>query len=192
MPIEPAATPRDHRHQATPTGPKIRFFGPGYHPDEVSWIMRRLLFRGLMVSGCVLIGCDRLPPAPVSKDAPKLGPHQATAFALADDLGYVEFVNDPPVEERGSSTPTSIVVYFLDGEAKASSALSPTDVKFRIDQGPKGSRAVELKLEPKTGDPAGGCRYSSGPGPFRIEELRGELTANAGGKPIKVPLVGAR
>jgi hypothetical protein len=154
--------------------------------------MRRLLFVGLMLSGCVVIGCERLPPAPVSKDAPRVGPHQATAFALADDLGYVEFVNEPPVEERGSSTPTPIVVYFLDKDAKASSNLSPTDVKFRIDQGQKGSRTVDLKSEPKGDDPAGGCRFTSTPGPFRIDELRGELTANAGGKPVKASLVGAR
>jgi hypothetical protein len=154
--------------------------------------MRRLSFPVLILSGCAAIGCERLPPAPVSKDAPKIGPHQATAFAMADDLGYVEFVNEPPVEDRGSSTPTSIVVYFLDKDAKLSSTLSLTDVKFRIDQGQKGSRMVDLKSEPKSGDPAGGCRFTSTPGPFRIDELRGELTANVGNKLVKISLAGAR
>jgi hypothetical protein len=150
--------------------------------------MRTILALGIMLSGCVGMGCGgSLPsPPPPPKDAPKLGPHGGMAFALPNDLGYAEIVNEPPVEERGNRTPTSIVVYFLAPDARASASGKLSDVTIVLNVGTANARKLALKSEPRGDDPAGGNRFLSEAGPYRIEEIRGELNANASGTPIKI------
>jgi hypothetical protein len=127
-----------------------------------------------------------------AKEASKIGPHEGMAYALPEGQGYAEVVNEPPVEERGVKTPTSIVVYFLGGDAKSPSTLTPTEVKFVVNPGKNDTKTIPLKAEPKAGDPASGNRFVSEPGPYRLSELRGELLATVGANAIKVPVVEGR
>jgi hypothetical protein len=114
------------------------------------------------------------------------------SFALPNDLGYAEVVNEPQVEGRGDASNTSIVVYILTPDIKASAPVALTDVKFVIDAGTARTKTLTLKSEPKPNDPAGGNRFISEAGPYRIEEIRGELTANAAGAPVKIMVAQGR
>lgn len=145
-------------------------------------------FVGLGTLGCG--GAPTLPPLP--KDAPTVGPHKGPAYALPGGLGYAEIVNEPGADGRDRAAPTAIVVYFLGPDAKASLTPAPTDVKFLVNSGRGKSQSVALKAEPKADGPAGEGRFASAPGPYQIEELRGELTAKAGDAPVKIPIAGAR
>lgn len=120
-----------------------------------------------------------------------MGPHQGTAYALPDNLGYAEIVNEPEVTDRGA-TPTSIVVYFLQADAKSSLTPVPTDVKVKVDRGRRGSETLALKAEPKAGDAAGASRFASSPGRNELETLRCHLMATAGGKPVNISVSGSR
>jgi hypothetical protein len=147
-----------------------------------------------MLAGCGLLGCGGSLPAPPTPalDASKIGPHEGMAYALPGGQGYAEVVNEPIVEARGDAPPTSIVVYFLGSDAKTSSTQTPTDVKVIMNPGKPTTKTVTLKAEPKAGDPAGGSRFASEPGPYRITELRGELVATLGAGPIKISVVEGR
>lgn len=155
--------------------------------------MRRILTFGALLSGVALLGCGgkpALPPMP--KDTPTVGPHQGTAYALPDGLGYAEVVNEPSASERDRAAPTAIVIYFLGPDAKAALTPAPTDVKFQVASGRGKGQAVSLSAGPKSDDPAGASRFASPTGPYQLEDLHGELTAKAGGKPAKIPIAGAR
>ena len=156
--------------------------------------MRNLLAIGLLFSGYALFGCGGTLPdlPPPSKDAPKVGPHQGIAYALPNEQGYAEVVNEPAVEGRGGTTPTSIVVYFLEPDAKTSLAQTPEEVKFNVNAGRSGTRTVALRAEPKAEDPVGKSRFASDTGPYRIEELRGDLIVTLGGNPIKISVAEGR
>jgi hypothetical protein len=110
---------------------------------------------------------------------------------LPDGLGYAELVNDPKADERERTAPTALVVYFLKPDAKTSASPPPTEVKFQANLGRK-MQTIELKPAPKSDDPAGEGRFASQPGPYRLEELRGDLTAKAGTTPVKLSISGAR
>jgi hypothetical protein len=155
--------------------------------------MRSLLSICLIWSICgVLVGCgEGLPPRPVSLSEQKIGPHQGVAYPLPNDLGYAEVVNEPEPETRGT-TSTALVIYFLDREAKATMATLPVEVTFQLAQTKGKFQAVPLKASPKAEDPAGSGRFASELGPYRLAELRGDLTATISGKPIKISLVGGR
>ena len=135
-----------------------------------------------------LAGCgESLPPQPERPaNATTVGPHDGVAFALPQGVGYAEFVNEPPPGDRDSA-PTSVVVYFLGPDAKSSLNPSPSEVKIRIDSRSKRGQSMALKLMPKADDPAGSARFTSTPGPYRLDEVRGELIATLDGKPITVP-----
>jgi hypothetical protein len=153
--------------------------------------MRSLLAASLLVATCGIFGCgESLPTIPAAtKEPTKIGPHQGIAYPLPDGLGFVEIVNEPEVEERGSKVSTSLVVYFLGSDAKVSMTSPPSDVKFNLNPGKPDAKSLVLKAEPKAGDPAGAGRFASETGPYRIEELRGELVATVGGKPVSIPIV---
>ena len=156
--------------------------------------MRLPIAVGLGLAGLGLIGCGNTlpnPPIPTTAQS-KAGPHGGTALPLLDGQAYAEIVNEPPVEDRGPKVSTAIVVYFLGPDAKESAMTTPTDVNFILNLGSNNSRTVALKAEPKSGDPAGGGRFVSEMGPYRVEDLRGDLTASVGGKTAKVSLVGGR
>ncbi len=156
--------------------------------------MRPLIAIGLCLAGLGLAGCgNTLPePPPPTTAPPKVGPHGGMAYPLLDGQAYAEIVNEPPVEERGPRVSTSLVVYFLGTDAKESATPAPTDVKFVVNPGKSDSRTVALKAEPKSDDPAGGARFVSDRGPYRVEDLRGELNASIGGKPARASLAGGR
>ncbi len=152
----------------------------------------RSAFILIIALACGLPGCGgspTLPPLP--KDAPTVGPHQGPAYALPDGLGYAEFANDPKADERDRTAPTALVVYFLKSDAKTSLTPPPTDVKFQAANGRR-VQAIDLKPTPKADDPAGESRFASQAGPYRLEELRGDLTAKAGATPVKLAIAGAR
>jgi hypothetical protein len=155
--------------------------------------MRSVLTIGLCLAGLGLIGCGNSLPDPVVPSAPppKAGPHGGLAYALPDELGYAEIVNEPPVEGRGEKVSTSIVVYFLSPDVKQS-GKTPSDVKFILKRGKTDSRTLTLKAEPKSGDSSGQSRFVSESGPFRVEDLRGDLTASVEGKPVSISVVGGR
>jgi hypothetical protein len=156
--------------------------------------MRRMITIGLCVAGLGLTGCGSgLPAPPAPTTAPsKVGPHGGMAFPMLEGQAYAEVVNEPPIEDRRSNSTTAIVVYFLGMDAKESATTVPAEVKFVLDLGRGSTRVISLKAEPKTGDPAGGARFVSEMGPYRVEDLRGDLTADVGGKPAKVSLLGGR
>jgi hypothetical protein len=140
----------------------------------------------------VFVGCGETPPQiPGDLNQQKIGPHQGVAYPLPDDLGYAEVVNEPEPETRGT-TSTALVVYFLDPPAKASLATLPTNVTFQLALGNGKAQTVALKAVPKAEDPVGSGRFASDLGPYRLAELRGDLTATISGKPIKISLVGGR
>ncbi len=120
-----------------------------------------------------------------------MGPHQGPAYALPDGLGYAELANDPKAEEQDRTAATALVVYFLKPDAKTSLTPAPTDVKFQATIGRK-NQVIDLKPAPKADDPAGESRFASQPGPYRLEDLRGDLAAKAGGTPVKISIAGAR
>jgi hypothetical protein len=132
-----------------------------------------------------------LPPLP--KDAPTVGPHDGPAYALPQGLGYAEVTNEPKAGERDRTAATAIVVYFLKPDAKGAIEAAPSDVKFQVaPSGRNKAQTVALKADPRSGDPAGGGRFASQPGPYQLEELRGELTGKAGATPFKIEIAGAR
>lgn len=155
--------------------------------------MRTLLKIAAVLPGLSLLGCGgspSLPPLP--KDAPTVGPHQGTAYALPGGLGYAEVVNDPRAGERDRAAPTALVVYFLGPDTKAALTPPPSDVKVQVSSGRTKGQAVPLKADPRPDDPAGGSRFATAPGPYQLEEFRGDLTAKAGATAIKIPIAGAR
>jgi hypothetical protein len=156
--------------------------------------MRPMITIGLCLAGLGLTGCGSgLPDAPAPSTAPaKAGPHGGIALPMLEGQVYAEIVNEPSVEDRSSNDSTAIVVYFLGLDAKKSATTTPADVKFVIELSKSSTRAVPLKAEPKSDDPAGGARFVSEMGPYRVQDLRGYLTADMGGKPAKVSLLGGR
>jgi hypothetical protein len=149
---------------------------------------------GLGLAGLGLTGCGSgLPEPPAPTSAPsKVGPHGGMAFPVLEGQAYAEIVNEPPVEDRRSNSSTALVVYFLGIDAKGPATTTPADVKFVLDLGRGKTRAVPLKAEPKSEDPAGAARFVSEMGPYRVEDIRGDLTADMGGKPAKVSLLDGR
>ncbi len=153
--------------------------------------MGRLFVLAVSFAGIGIAGCGAPSSPPLPKDAPTVGPHEGPAFALQDGLGYAEFANDPKAGAGDRAAPTALVVYFLKPDAKTSLEPPPTDVKFQSTVGRK-VQGFDLKPAPKSDDPAGGSRFASQPGPYRLEELRGELSAKAGPTPVKLTIAGAR
>lgn len=120
-----------------------------------------------------------------------MGPHHGTAFALPQDAGLAEVVNEP--EPEGRSDPvTSIVVYFLMPDGKTPLTPAPTDVRVVVSAGRKKPETLELKAEPKSDDPSGGARFASKTGPYLLPDLHGQLSAKVGGAEFKASLVGVR
>jgi hypothetical protein len=155
--------------------------------------MRKPLVVALSFLGIGLVGCGGSPNLPaMPKDAPTVGPHGGTAFALPDGMGYAEVVNDPPPGERDRSAPTSLVVYFLQPDAKTALSTPPTEVKVQGGTGRNTAQSVALKAEPKADDPAGASRFATPRGAYQLDEFRGELTAKAGSTPVKITIAGAR
>jgi hypothetical protein len=155
--------------------------------------MRKPLAVVITLLGAGLAGCGgspTLPPMP--KDAPVVGPHQGTAFALPDGLGYAEVVNEPKADERDRKAPTALVIYFLGPDAKAPLATPPTELKLHGSTGRNTAQSIALKAEPKPDDPAGAGRFITPRGPYQLEEFRGELTAKAGSAPVKIAIGGVR
>jgi hypothetical protein len=149
--------------------------------------MRRLLTIASLATAFGILGCGGSLPSPPlpSKDASKIGPHQGMAYALPDGQGYVEIVNEPKVEERTNKTPTALVVYFLGADAQTAMISGPSDVKFNLNPGKSDAQTIDLK----PGGSADAGRFASEVGPFRVEDLRGELIAQVNGKPIKIAVV---
>jgi hypothetical protein len=114
------------------------------------------------------------------------------AYALPKELGYAEVVNEPEAGGRGDPTPTSIVVYFLQKDAKTALTPAPTDVRFLINSGRNRIETLAMAAQPKAGDTSGGSRFASKPGPYALNLIRGELNATAGGSPVKIPVIGTR
>jgi hypothetical protein len=149
---------------------------------------------GALVAAFELTGCGReatvLPPAP--KGAPTIGPHQGTAFALPNNAGLAEVVNEPEPTGRGNAAATAVVVYFLKPDASTPLTPPPTQVRVRVDQGERKQETLELKAEPRSSDPTGAARFASKTGPYALFDLRGVLTGSAGGSEFKVTLSGVR
>jgi hypothetical protein len=147
---------------------------------------------GALAAGFGLVGCggETRPPAP--KGAPTVGPHQGTAFVLPNEADLAEVVNEPEPTRRGKAANTAVVVYFLKPDARTPLTPPPSQVRVRVDQGMKKQENLELKAEPRSGDPAGASRFASKTGPYALFDLRGVLTGSVGGSEFKVPLSGIR
>jgi hypothetical protein len=130
--------------------------------------------------------------AATPEPAVRRGPHQGTTLQLPEKAGYVELVNEPEVQDRRSTEPTTLVAYFLKDDVQSALDPPPTDVSLAIDRGGgrdargKGSspEIVPLIAVPKSGDPAGAGRFGSKPGPYQLAPLRGTLNANINGKKV--------
>jgi hypothetical protein len=145
------------------------------------------------------VGCDSSNKlSPVS--APPPGPHHGIMLGLPSDKGFVELANEPEISDRRKPEPTSIVVYFLQRDAKSPLSPAPTDVRFAIEGGEgKGARtaqtaaqSVALTPESKPDDVAAAGRFASKLGPYGLEGLRGTLTAKIDGESIAIPVSGGR
>ena len=84
-----------------------------------------------MISGCG-------DGSPSSEEVVLKGPHLGTTLQLPGKQGYVELINEPEVTDRAHNTPTSIVAYYLEPDAKTALRLVPTNVNFTIDSGDGG------------------------------------------------------
>jgi hypothetical protein len=147
-------------------------------------------FRPLFVllGGIGLAGCSG--STQVAKPDERIGPHQGTLLKLPEDRGYAEVVNAGQAAKgrsapRQGGTQSQIVVYFLDRELKAPSAVSPSNVvvKLTIVTG-KPAEAVSLDAAPEVGDPLGGKRYASKPGAYQLSSAHCELSATLDGQPF--------
>lgn len=150
------------------------------------WLAGGLGFVGL---GC---GTSTTPSPPAPKDAPTVGPHQGTAFALPNGSGLVEIVNEPEPSDRGKAASTAIVAYFLQPDGRTALSPAPTNVKVRLDVGKDSAANLDLKPEPKSGDPASAARFTTKTGPYALPDIRGELSATVGGSDFKAVLSGVR
>jgi hypothetical protein len=150
----------------------------------------------MVLFGCLgAAGCADTPAAPSAPAAILQGPHHGMTLRLPDDLGYAELVNEPPSDGASSSAPTALVVYFLTADGKAPMATPPTEVKAKVELASSRRAAQEtldLKLDPKSDDPAGACRFASKTGAYSLATLRGELTGNAQSHPFKLEIAGGR
>ena len=122
-----------------------------------------------------------------------VGPHKGTTIRLPDDKGFVELTNEPGIQARGSREPTAIVAYFLKMDETSAMDPAPSDVRLVLAApGKKGSETIPLSAEPKSGDPAGGSRFASKPGPHHLDTLRGTLSAKIDGQEVSLPIAGSR
>ena len=161
--------------------------------------MQKSVFAILLATAGVLIGCDG--PELTSNSAVVRGIHSGTAIHLASDKGFVELVNEPPVDDRRNPQPTSIVAYFLQPDGKSAMSPSPTDVSFHIDPDARSrqrgktaasSTMVALSAEPKSDDPAGASRFASKTGPYDLTGIRGTLKAKINGEEVSATFTGPR
>jgi hypothetical protein len=145
------------------------------------------------------LGCGS-PVSPVAATV-AVGPHQGTMIRLADDLGFVEFVNEPEVSDRRNPQPTSIVAYFFQSDGKAALSPAPSDVSFSLDTGlgesgrggSKGvAQVIPLAADPKANEPGGSSRFASKPGPYGLASIRGKLSAKISGRELSTPFAGRR
>jgi hypothetical protein len=121
-------------------------------------------------------------------------PHHGTILSLPDGLGCAELVNEPESDGRGD-TPTALVVYFLTPDGKAAMTPPPSEVKAKVSmaQSRQGKQeTLDLKPEPKSGDPAGESRFASKSGPYALTTIRGELSGKAKDKPFTLEFAGGR
>ena len=118
------------------------------------------------------------------------GPHGGPAYLLPERVGYVEIVNDPVVDPR-SDEDTSLVLYFLNPDARTSLNPAPKNVVVRLWHEQK-FRKVNLATSPQPNDPAGGSRYITPPGPLGLAGLRGTISAEIGGRRISKEFSGMR
>jgi hypothetical protein len=136
----------------------------------------------LVVMTASLLGCESTPaPQPPAVIG---GPHSGTSIRLEGDKGFVELLNEPKVDAR-DSTPTALVVYYLQTDGKSPMSPAPTDVSLALIEGRSASKTVLLT-------PGSEGRFSSPPGPFNLEQLHGTLSATIGGQAVKTGLSGGR
>jgi hypothetical protein len=143
----------------------------------------------VVLFAAMCVGCD-VAPAPPSR--PKVGPHGAAMYPLPGGAGFAELVNEPEVTDRRAAPTTAIVAYFFQGDAKSPLSPGPSDVRVVLDQGRKRSESLPLKSDPKSDDPAGGCRFATKLGPYLLEGLRGKLTGTVNGQPFDLSFVSGR
>ncbi len=131
-----------------------------------------------------LAGCGETVRLPDEAPSRVPGPHQGTALKLPENPGYIELLNDPPVDLR-TEGPTAIVAYFLQEDGQQPLAGSPSDVKFQIDANRK-STTVDLK---PSSEPH---RFASDQGPYNLKMIRGKLTGKIDGKPFELEVFETR
>jgi hypothetical protein len=153
--------------------------------------MRNLTRAAVLTAATALAGCMSWAPAPPAQVMK--GPHEGTAIRLPGDKGFVELVNEPPVDSRGRNVSTSIVAYFLQPDGRSPLSPAPSDVRFEVaPEARKGAQTLPLAAAPKADDPAGAARFASKPGPYDLAALRGQLAATVGGQPVAVEIKAGR
>jgi hypothetical protein len=143
----------------------------------------------LLVAGALVIGgCAGGPAIPPQV---MVGPHGGTAYRLPGDRGFVELVNEPAVDTPRPGAKTALVVYFLQDDAKSPVTSAPTDVRADVMVERRAVKLV-LKPEPKADDPAGSARFATALGPYHLADVRGNLTASAGGESATIAFASGR
>jgi hypothetical protein len=129
-------------------------------------------WRGMILAGFVLLGCD-------SKDEEKKGgkhehkpPHQGTLVELGEEFAHLELVLD---SESGQLTG-----YVLDGEAEKPVRIEQREIALRVKGKPSDSSVV-LKA---TGNPLTGEK------PGDTSEFRGQANALKGLKEFDAAVAG--
>lgn len=128
----------------------------------------------LAIAGCS--GAVAVDPAMVASQS---GPHGGQALALPSEKGFVEVVVESAHGSSRTARQVVLVAYFLGPDAKSPLTPPPTTVSaWILTPASPSEQVVTLGLEE-------GARFSSLPGDFEYDELRGELTIVLGGETIK-------
>jgi hypothetical protein len=126
-------------------------------------------------------------PAVHTAEGTITGPHGGSAIPLGDIQGYAEVVLDRTGAIPGKAGGVRINVYFLTQDLTKSLSPVPTDVTVKAVPPDGESVTLTLKHEPVQGKEIDKDRFVSPPGNFDYDELRGEVTATVGGKPVTHP-----
>ena len=122
-----------------------------------------LLFASLPPLGSGAAGCGETPPPPPPSRVSAVGPHQGPTLVLPKRAGLAELVNEPEPADR-DDVATSLVIYFLAPDGKTPLTPAPAEVRIDLDLGGGKSETLELRAEPRGGDPSGGPGSRPEPG----------------------------
>lgn len=110
-----------------------------------------------------------------------IGPHGGVLVALPGEAGFAEIALESPNPANGQ---VQVIAYFHDSAMEGALNPLPTEVAVQIEFPDRDPALTKLSQRSDLDDQVAGGPFTSKPGPFAVEPLRGTLSGVLAGQPF--------